>query len=159
VEQRQWLIEYDHVQQIIIALMTEIERQESNGVSAESLHMVYLRDLRDLISQVSEGMRWVQDEQGERLHPADRVVLSVVEKSGEWWDQPYAVVPVSPGGWAIIEKSLFRALKRYRSKKQAFRACRQLNQQAYLASEDKSGLRPTPALTREEEDRFLSPKI
>ena len=104
-------------------------------------------------------MLFRSEETGERQRPAERVVLSLVENSGEWWSDPYAVVPVagqtvSKQRWTVVEKGAFRpvAEKTYSQKTHAYRAARRLNEAACQAFEDKRGWFPTPALATEAEN-------
>jgi hypothetical protein len=151
--QKQWLLDYDRLWDILHSLGTEIDRLRANG-SAGSLHFQKLEEFQELIKTVIGNTEWAYDEEtGERLHPIERVVISLVENSGEWWSDPYAVVPVAgqtmgKQRWAVVEKGSFRPVgeKTYSQKTHAYRACRRMNEAARLAFEDKRGWFPTPTL-------------
>jgi hypothetical protein len=158
--QKQWLMDHEHLWDIVFALGTEIERIQANGI-VDSLHLKKLEELRELFKAMIESAEWEYDEEtGERLRPSERVMLSLVPHSGEWWSDPYAVVPVAgqtmgKQRWAVVEKGSVRAVgeKTYPQKTHAYRACRRLNDAARQVFEDKRGWFPTPTLGTEEEAR------
>src|SRR5579883_3460041 len=152
MEQKQWLLDHDCLRDLVFALDTEMKRIEANGI-IDSLHLKKQKELQDVLLAAIENTAWIYDEEtGERLRPAERVVISLVENSGEWWSDPYAVVPAGQR-WAVIEKGSFRPVgeKTYPHKTHAYRACRRLNEAARQAFEDKRGWLPTPALATEAE--------
>ena len=157
MDQKQWLLDYDCLQDLLFGLDTEIKRIEANGI-VDSLHLKKQKELVSTIQNIIDNTAWEYDEEGERLRPAERVVISLIENSGEWWSDPYAVVPVTgrtldKQRWSVVEKGSFRPVgeKMYTQKTHAYRRCRQLNAAARDAFEDKRGWFPTPALTKENE--------
>jgi hypothetical protein len=156
MEQKQWLIDHQNLWDIFFALDHAINSQRT-----DSLQQKKLKELQDVFRTALDNAAWEYDEEtGERLRPTERVMISLVEHSGDWWSDPYAVVPVAgqtasmgKQRWAVIEKGAGRPVgeKTYSQKTHAYRACRRLNDAARLAFEDKRGWYPTPALPTEAE--------
>lgn len=163
MDQKQWLLDYDCLRDLLFALDTEINRIKANGI-VDSLHLKKQEELQNVLRAAIENTTWIYDEEtGERLQPAERIVLSLVEDSGEWWSDPYAVVPAAgqttgKQQWAVVEKGSFRPVgeKVYTQRTHAYRRCRQLNTAARDAFIDKRGWYPTPALGTKEEERLTT---
>jgi hypothetical protein len=158
--QKQWLMEHEHLWDLVFALGTEIERIKAND-GVDSLHLKKLKKLRELFQAMIENAEWeYHEDTGERHRPAERVMISLIPHSDDWWSDPYAVVPVAgqtatmgKQRWAVLEKGAGRPVgeKTYSQKTHAYRACRRLNDAARQAFEDKRGWFPTPALATEAE--------
>ena len=159
MEQKQWLIDHQNIWDIFFALSHEIDRQRP-----DSLQQKKLVELQNVFRAALDNADWEYDEEtGERRQPTERVMISLVPHSGDWWSDPYAVVPVAgqtasmgKQRWAVIEKGAGRPVgeKTYSQKTHAYRACRRLNDAARLAFEDKRGWFPTPALAIEAENNL-----
>jgi hypothetical protein len=154
--QKQWLIDFQNLWDIFFALGTAIENQPP-----DSLQQKKLKELQDVFRAALDNAEWeYAEDTGERLRPGERAMISLVPDSGEWWSDPYAVIPVAgqtpamgKQRWVVMEKGAGRPVgeKTYSQKTHAYRACRRLNDAARLAFEDKRGWYPTPALTEEAE--------
>lgn len=163
MDQKQWLIDHQNLWDIFFALGHAIDSHRP-----DSLQQKKLKELQDVFRAALDNADWELDEEtGEPRQPTERVMISLIPHSGDWWSDPYAVVPVAgqtasmgKQRWAVVEKGAGRPVgeKTYSQKTHAYRACRRLNDAAFQAFEDKRGWYPTPALGSEEENLAVQDK-
>lgn len=127
--QKQWLLSYYDLGNIQTALATEIQSHKQGRVVAH-----HLKNLEELLEKVTAIMVATEHDYGENDEYgeiSEQLLVSLIPKEYERWEEPYTVIPIGAGAkWGVVYKdTVSRPVgeKLYTQPTHAYRACRRLN--------------------------------
>jgi len=135
--QKQWLFSDLDLAHLQMALATEINVHKQGRIVAH--HLQNLEELAAKLAAIREGTgREYDDEEDMIGAPCEQLLVTLIPKDYERWEEPYTIIPVG-AKWAVAHKATLErpvGEKLYTQRTHAYRACRRLNA-AYWENEAK----------------------
>lgn len=127
-QQKQWLFSDLDLARLQMALATEINVHKQGRIVAH--HLRNLEDLAAKLAAIREGTgREYDDEEDIAGTPCEQLLVTLIPKDYERWEEPYTIIPVGTK-WAVAHKATLErpvSEKLYTQRTHAYRACRRLN--------------------------------
>lgn len=127
--QKQWLFSNLDLSHLQMAMTTEIDLHR-NSARPVPHHLKNLEELAAKLAAIREGTgREYDDEEDMVGTPCEQLLVTLIPKDYERWEEPYTVIPVGAKWAAAHKESLERPVgeKLYTQRTHAYRACRRLN--------------------------------
>src|SRR6266581_1852444 len=126
--QKQWIFSDYDLSHLQFALATEIN--DLRGRNGNARHIEAVEDLASRLQAIREatGRVYYENKDDMEGEPCEQLLVSLIEKPEDRWDDPYTVIPVRDR-WAVVTKQTTVPVgeKTYTQKTHAYRANRRLN--------------------------------
>lgn len=126
--QKQWILSDLDLSHLQMSLATEINVHEQGRIVAH--HLQNLEELAAKLAAIRTATgREYDDEEDMAGTPCEQLLVTLIPKDYERWEEPYTVIPVGAKWAAAHKESLERPVgeKLYTQRTHAYRACRRLN--------------------------------